>query len=127
MLKGWVSKYCDRVLWVFLQAFRSIIARFIVPQEFTKIQTLLSTLQEPANNAYTHLYGTYHSNTCKCKQLKGLLIKGCGNRFHHESSSLNARDRLAIETAAMPLNWQVVNHSYSHVAILHSSCTVHGS
>ena len=42
--------------WVFLryfQAFPSIVVRFIVPQELTKIQTFSLTLQEPANDAYT--------------------------------------------------------------------------
>ena len=57
MLKGWVLKYCDRYHRYF-QAFPSIVTRFIVPQEFTKIQTLLSTLQEPANNAYTFMVAT---------------------------------------------------------------------
>ena len=38
-----------QVSWVF----PLIATRFIVPQEFTKIQRLLLTLQEPARNAYT--------------------------------------------------------------------------
>ena len=54
MLKGWVLKYHDR----YFQAFPSIVARSIVPQESMKIQSLLSTLQEPANNAYTCMVAT---------------------------------------------------------------------
>ena len=54
MFKGWVSKYRDRYRGYF-QAFTLIVARFIVPQEFTKIQTLLLTLLEPVNDAYTLL------------------------------------------------------------------------
>ena len=34
------------------QAFPLTVERFVVPQEFTNIQTLLSTLQEPANDVY---------------------------------------------------------------------------
>ena len=51
MLKGWVLKYCDRYC-EYSKVFPSIVVRFIVPQEFMKIQILLLTLQEPANDAY---------------------------------------------------------------------------
>ena len=58
------------VLWVFLQAFSSLIVRFIAIQEFMKIQTLLSTFR--TSKQCLHLYGSYHSNaTSPCGMLKG--------------------------------------------------------
>ena len=88
MLKGWVSKYHDRHHG-YLQAFPLIVVRSIVPQEFTKIQTLFSTLQEPVNNAYICTVAATRMQI----NLKHLLIKGCGSRLHCESSSLTVRDK----------------------------------
>ena len=52
-----------------------------MPQEFTKIQTLFSTLQEPANDAYNCMVATTQMQQ-KFKRLKDLLIKGCNSHFH---------------------------------------------
>ena len=62
MLKVWVSKYRDRHCGYF-QTLPLIVARL----EFTKIQTLLSTLQEPANNAYTCTVLPLECNVAKRK------------------------------------------------------------
>ena len=40
------------IVGIFKRSLR-LSGRFIVPQEFTKIQTLLSTLQESVNDAHT--------------------------------------------------------------------------
>ena len=61
MLKGWLSKYCDRYRGYF-QGFPSIVASFIVPQVFKKMLTLFLILQEPVNDAYTCMVASYHSN-----------------------------------------------------------------
>ena len=75
MLKGWVLKYHDGYCGYF-QAFPLISVRFIVPQEFTKIQTLLFTLQEPANDAcYTCTVATTQMQ-CRYMQVQA-INKAC--------------------------------------------------
>ena len=80
---------------------------------------------------HIHFYGRYVSLECnvaarKCKRLKNLLIKGCGSRFHHESLSLNVKDKdLGSKRLPQPLIGELFNHS--HVATLHLRGTVRGS
>ena len=71
MLKSWVSKYHDRYRGYF-QVFPLIVTRFNVPQEFTKIQTLLLTLQEPANDTYTCTVAT---TRMQCRSAQVQVIK----------------------------------------------------
>ena len=65
---------------------------FIVPQEFVKIHTLLSTLQESVNDAYTCMAATTRMQRryAKVQAIKRLR---CGSCFYRELSSLNARDK----------------------------------
>ena len=55
-------------------------------------------------------------------QVKDLLSKGCGNRFHHELLSLNVRDKDS-RSKWLPhlLIGKLFNHLHLHVAMLHLS------
>ena len=98
-----------------------------------KIQT---TLLEPANDTYTctvdttrmqYRYAQVQVIKRHAEVIKR-LIKGCGSRFHCESSSLNARYKDSqSKWLPRPLIGESFNHSHSHVAMLHSSGTVCGS
>ena len=92
MLKGWVSKYRDRYRGHF-QAFPWIVAMFIVPIRVHENPNIALNITRTSERCLRYVPLECNVTTCKCKQLKDLLIKGCGSHFHHESSSLNVRDK----------------------------------